>query len=74
MFAEGKVKKFDINPNDKRKSDLLKIMPDYDAIITMGGILHRYEKLPVENRMPIFPGEPYHINCKPGRFNGAGSF
>lgn len=67
LFSEGKVKKHEMNPIAIRKSEFIDMMPDYEAVTYMRRLLHRYDSLPKEHRMPILPGEPKHINCKTGR-------
>lgn len=48
---------------EKRKADLVDMMPDLEATLRMHDTLHRIDKLHPESRMPFLLGERPEINC-----------
>lgn len=52
-----------VNTEEKRKADLVDIMPDSEAAQHMRDTLHHIEKLAPESRMPMVLGTHPEINC-----------
>lgn len=63
LFATDKVQVPEIGIAEKRKADLINIMPDSENVLLMVNLLNRIDRLPKESRMSLMLGEPSELDC-----------
>lgn len=63
FIAEDKVRVHKVSLKEKRKADLVDIMPDFEATLHIRDILNGMDKSLKDNQMSLLLGEHPEIDC-----------